>query len=170
MQKKVNSSMLSLQVKLLSSKARLPQKGSPFSAGYDLYSSESKLIPSKDKALVSLDISMAIPHGCYGRIAPRSGLAVKKFIDVGAGVIDSDYRGQVKVLLFNFGNEDFQVNEGDRIAQLIIEKIALTNIMQVESLDNTQRGEGGFGSTGVSKDLEILKNNTNKENLDVLNS
>ena len=168
MHKKVNTSLLALQVKLLSSKARLPQKGSPFSAGYDLYSSETKIIPAKDKALVSLDISMAIPIGCYGRIAPRSGLAVKKFIDVGAGVIDSDYRGQVKVLLFNFGTEDFEVKEGDRIAQLVIEKIALTNIVQVESLDSTQRGEGGFGSTGVSKDLEILKNNQNKENLDAV--
>ena len=168
--KKVNSSMLPLQVKLLSKTAQLPKKGSVFAAGYDLYASETTTIPPKDKSLVSLGISMAIPVGCYGRIAPRSGLAVKKFIDVGAGVIDSDYRGEVKVLLFNFGKEEFVVNQGDRIAQLVIERIALTDIMQVDQLDETVRGEGGFGSTGVSKDLEILKNNTNKENLDHVKS
>lgn len=67
---------------------------------------------------------MAIPEGFYGRIAPRSGLACKKFIDVGAGVVDSDYRGEVKVLLFNFSKEDFEVEVGDRIAQIIIEQIA----------------------------------------------
>ena len=166
MQKKVNSSLIALPVQLLSKTARLPKKGSDHSAGYDLYSSEKIVIPAKNKALVSLGISMAIPLGCYGRIAPRSGLAVRNFIDVGAGVVDSDYRGEVKVLLFNFGTEDFTVNEGDRIAQLIIEKIALTSIMQVDTLDQTQRGHGGFGSTGVSNDFEILKNRTNKENLE----
>ena len=91
---------------------------------------------------------MAIPHGNYGRVAPRSGLAVKKHIDVGAGVVDSDYRGEVFVLLFNFGKEDFEVKIGERIAQLIIEKVVSTQIVEVEDLDNTDRGEGGFGSTG----------------------
>ena len=67
-------------------------------------------------------LSMALPPGCYGRIAPRSGLALKKFIDIGAGVIDSDYRGELGVILFNFGDEDFVVNMGDRIAQLILKK------------------------------------------------
>ena len=66
---------------------------------------------------------MAFPLGCYGRIAPRSGLALKKFIDVGAGVIDADYRGELGVILFNFGNEDFVINQGDKVAQLIFEKI-----------------------------------------------
>ena len=92
---------------------------------------------------------MAIPHGNYGRIAPRSGLAAKNFIDIGAGVIDSDYRGEVKVLLFNFNTTPFTVNVGDRIAQLIIEKYTRTTIEEVEDLDATVRGEGGFGSTGV---------------------
>ena len=166
MKKKLNSSLLSLQVKRLTSTARLPQKGSIMAAGYDLYASESQTIPAKEKALISLGISMAIPLGCYGRIAPRSGLAVKKFIDVGAGVIDSDYRGEVKVLLFNFGNEEFTVNVGDRIAQLVIEQIALTNLVEVETLDDTLRGVGGFGSTGVQKELQILKDSQDKENLE----
>ena len=84
-------------------------------------------------------------------MAPRSGLAVKNFIDVGAGVIDADYRGEVKVLLFNLDQEkDFAVKEGDRIAQLIIEKYTPTELVEETDLDDTARGAGGFGSTGVS--------------------
>ena len=101
---------------------------------------------------------MAIPIGNYGRVAPRSGLAVKNFIDVGAGVIDADYRGEVKVLLFNFSDSDFKVSPGDRIAQLIIEKYTRTEIEEVDDLDTTVRGEGGFGSTG-------FKFGDNKENV-----
>ena len=83
-----------------------------------------------------------------GRIAPRSGLAVKHFIDTGAGVIDSDYRGQVKVLLFNHSEVDFEIKEGDRIAQLVIERIYTPEVMVVEELEDSVRGAGGFGSTG----------------------
>ncbi len=93
---------------------------------------------------------MQIPIGNYGRIAPRSGLAAKNFIDVGAGVIDSDYRGEVKVLLFNFSEEEFKVNVGDRIAQLIVEKYTRTEIEEVQDLSESERGAGGFGSTGVA--------------------
>ena len=96
-------------------------------------------------------MAFSIPFGNYGRIAPRSGLAVKNFIDVGAGVIDSDYRGEVKVLLFNLSQDtDFSVSPGDRIAQMIIEKYTPTTLFEVESLSETVRGEGGFGSTGVA--------------------
>ena len=97
--------------------ARLPVKGSAFAAGYDLHASEATSVPASGKALVSTGLAFSIPHGNYGRIAPRSGLAVKNFIDVGAGVIDSDYRGEVKVLLFNLSQDaDFTINPGDRIA------------------------------------------------------
>ena len=75
--------------------------------------------------------------GCYGRVAPRSGLALKKFIDVGAGVIDTDYRGEVGVILFNFGSEDFVINMGDRIAQLIFEKIKTPKIKETNELEGT---------------------------------
>lgn len=92
---------------------------------------------------------MAIPSGYYGRVAPRSGLAVKHFIDVGAGVIDEDYRGPLGVVLFNHGQNDFAVKKGDRIAQLLLEKIATPDIEVVEDLDETERGAGGFGSTGI---------------------
>ncbi len=106
-------------------------------------------IPPRGKALVPTAIALAIPEGYYGRVAPRSGLAHKHFIDVGAGVIDCDYRGPLGVILFNFGEAAFEVKRGDRIAQLILEKIGMATIRQVASLDDTARGAGGFGSTGV---------------------
>ena len=98
------------------------------------------------------DLSIACPPNTYARIAPRSGLAVKKFIDVGAGVVDADYRGPVGVVLFNFGEDDFHVKVGDRVAQLILERISMAETKEVSDLDETQRGEVGFGSTGVSAD------------------
>jgi dUTP pyrophosphatase len=85
-----------------------------------------------------------------GRIAPRSGLAAKHSIQTGAGVIDADYRGQVKVLLFNHGENDFEVKEGDRIAQLVLERIYTPEVVAVEELEESVRGAGGFGSTGQS--------------------
>ncbi|KAJ7068003.1 dUTPase-like protein [Mycena amicta] len=135
-------------IKRLSDKAKLPTRGSPLSAGYDLYSAEKKTIPARGKALVDTQISIAVPAGTYGRVAPRSGLASKFMIDTGAGVIDADYRGVVFVLLFNLSDKDFQVEEGDRIAQLIIERIYTPDVLEVEDLDETLRGAGGFGSTG----------------------
>ena len=139
-----------LQVKRLSENATIPTRGSPDSAGYDLASAVSTVIKAGDKGIVKTDLSIACPQGTYARIAPRSGLAVKKFIDVGAGVVDADYRGPVGVVLFNFGNEDFVVEKGDRVAQLILEKISMANALEVEDLDDTVRGAGGFGSTGVN--------------------
>jgi dUTP pyrophosphatase len=85
-----------------------------------------------------------------GRIAPRSGLAAKNFIDTGAGVIDADYRGQVKVLLFNHSDVDFVVKEHDRVAQLVLERIYTPEVVEVQELEDSVRGQGGFGSTGVS--------------------
>ncbi|XP_039073979.1 deoxyuridine 5'-triphosphate nucleotidohydrolase, mitochondrial isoform X1 [Hyaena hyaena] len=132
----------------LSEHATAPTKGSARAAGYDLYSAYDYTVPPMEKALVKTDIQIALPSGCYGRIAPRSGLAAKHFIDVGAGVIDEDYRGNVGVVLFNFGKEKFEVKKGDRIAQLICERIFYPEIEEVQVLDDTERGSGGFGSTG----------------------
>lgn len=140
-----------LQVKLLSERARMPVRGSPESAGFDLASAEDTLVPAGGRAVVKTDLSVACPVGTYARIAPRSGLAVKKMIDCGAGVVDADYRGNVGVVLFNFGPEDFAVKVGDRVAQLILEQISMAPAVRVEELTGTQRGEGGFGSTGVSQ-------------------
>lgn len=97
-----------LLIKRLSDFATLPTRGSPLSAGYDLYAAEKSSIPKRSRALIDLQISIACPEGTYGRIAPRSGLAVKHGINTGAGVIDADYRGPVKVLLFNNSDEDFE--------------------------------------------------------------
>ena len=94
----------------------MPVKGSVYAAGYDLHAIEEKVVPARGKALIGTGLAFGIPVGNYGRIAPRSGLAAKNSIDIGAGVIDSDYRGEVKVLLFNFSDTDFKVVEGDRIA------------------------------------------------------
>ncbi|NXH96187.1 DUT protein, partial [Pachycephala philippinensis] len=132
----------------LSDNAVAPSRGSARAAGYDLYSAYDCVIPPMEKAVVKTDIQIALPSGCYGRVAPRSGLAAKHFIDVGAGVIDEDYRGNVGVVLFNFGKETFEVKKGDRIAQLICERIYYPELEEVEALDDTERGEGGFGSTG----------------------
>ncbi|XP_016177828.2 deoxyuridine 5'-triphosphate nucleotidohydrolase, partial [Arachis ipaensis] len=109
---------------------------------------ETKIL-ARGKALVATDLSISIPEGTYARIAPRSGLALKHSIDVGAGVIDADYRGPVGVILFNHSDVDFEVKVGDRVAQLILEKIVTPDVVEVEDLDSTVRGEGGFGSTDV---------------------
>ncbi|KAL5708946.1 dUTP diphosphatase [Ranunculus cassubicifolius] len=138
-----------LKVKKLSEKAILPTRGSLYSAGYDLSSASEAKVPARGKALIPTDLSIAIPEGTYARIAPRSGLAWKHSIDVGAGVIDADYRGPVGVILFNHSDVDFEIKQGDRIAQLIIEKIMTPEVFEVEDLEETVRGAGGFGSTGV---------------------
>uniref|UniRef100_A0A3Q2XBK1 Deoxyuridine 5'-triphosphate nucleotidohydrolase n=2 Tax=Hippocampus comes TaxID=109280 RepID=A0A3Q2XBK1_HIPCM len=132
----------------LSEHATTPTRGSTKAAGYDLYSAYDYSIDPMDKAVVKTDIQIAVPHGCYGRVAPRSGLAAKHFIDVGAGVVDEDYRGNVGVVLFNFGKEKFKVKKGDRVAQLVCERIVYPELVEQEKLDDTERGAGGFGSTG----------------------
>ncbi|KAL6479580.1 hypothetical protein MHYP_G00130130 [Metynnis hypsauchen] len=134
----------------LTENATTPSRGSSKAAGYDLYSAYDYSIGPMDKAIVKTDIQIAVPPGFYGRVAPRSGLAAKHFIDVGAGVVDEDYRGNVGVVLFNFGKETFEVKKGDRVAQLVCEKICYPDLVELETLDETERGSGGFGSTGRS--------------------
>ena len=138
---------LLLPVKLMSEHARLPERKSAGAAGYDLYSAERKCIKAGRRDMVHTHIALKIPDGHYGRVAPRSSLALKS-IDVEAGVIDSDYRGEVCIVLSNSSKEDFHVDAGDRIAQLILEKCSFARVVSVESLDGTKRGKGGFGSTG----------------------
>lgn len=138
-----------LRVKKLSDKATIPTRGSDLSAGYDLSSSGEVVIKPGARAIVPTDLSIACPEGTYGRVAPRSGLTVKFGIHVGAGVIDADYRGPVGVVLFNLGDKDFEIKQGDRIAQLVLEEIKMVDVQEVEDLDATERGAGGFGSTGI---------------------
>lgn len=137
-------------IKKLSDFAKIPSRGSNFAAGYDLYAAEDTVISRFNRKLVKTDISISIPNGYYGRIAPRSGLAFKNGIDVMAGVIDSDYRGNIGVILFNTdNNNDFFVKQGDRIAQIIIEKCETAIWEETNDLSNTDRNDGGFGSTGT---------------------
>ncbi|XP_011873211.1 PREDICTED: deoxyuridine 5'-triphosphate nucleotidohydrolase [Vollenhovia emeryi] len=133
----------------LSEKAFAPTKGSEYAAGYDLRSAYKYIVPARGRELVKTDLQIEVPFGTYGRIAPRSGLAWKNHIDVGAGVIDADYRGNVGVILFNHSSEDFEIAPGDRIAQIICEKITYPMIEEVDTLTDTSRGAEGFGSTGT---------------------
>jgi dUTP pyrophosphatase len=146
----LSASGTELQVKKLVPEASLPTRGSQHAAGFDLAAAHAVSVPARGKAIVKTGLSVAVPPGAYARIAPRSGLAAKKMIHVGAGVVDADYRGEVGVVLFNHGLESFEVAPGDRVAQLILEKIAMLPCEEVDSLDNTVRGAGGFGSTGVA--------------------
>ena len=140
---------MSLGVKKLSFDARLPTRGSDGAVGYDLYSSEDATVPCQaGRALVGTGIALSIPDGLYGRVAPRSGLAVKHCINVGAGVIDPDYTGEIKVVLFNHGEKDFEIKKGDRIAQLVLERCETPPIEEISIVEDTERGSGGFGSTG----------------------
>ncbi|WRW24759.1 dUTPase [Singapore grouper iridovirus] len=140
-----------LRFSKITDRATTPTKGSKLSAGYDLYSAQDLAIEPKGYSLVKTDIRVAVPHGHYGRVAARSGLAVRHGIDVGAGVIDEDYRGNVGVVLFNHDKHTFYVLQGDRIAQLICEKISYPELKEEPELDieETERGSAGFGSTGV---------------------
>jgi dUTP pyrophosphatase len=140
--------------------AKLPTRATSGSVGYDLYAfNEQITIPSGDRKLIRTGIKIKIPDGHYGRIAPRSGLAYRNGIDVLAGVIDRDYEGELKVILYNTSREDFTVYYGDRIAQLILERCSTPPIVEISLTEysehfrndndesNVIRGEGGFGST-----------------------
>lgn len=145
-----------VRVQKLNEHATLPTYGSSGAAGMDLsanFAAEDigmvRNIAPGERLLIKTGLSIAIPRGHYARVAPRSGLAYKHGIDVMAGVIDEDYRGEVGVILINLGTNDFIVKHGDCIAQLIIEKYTPCLPIEVSSLDDTARGAGGFGSTGT---------------------
>jgi dUTP pyrophosphatase len=124
-------------------------KSNPTDAGADLAAAEDRSIPPLSRATIRTGLAMEIPEGYYGRIAPRSGLAHNHGIDVLAGVVDSSYRGEIRIVLYNTDKEEpFQVRSGDRIAQIIFEKHYDFEFIEVDDLSKTDRGEGGFGSTG----------------------
>ena len=125
----------------------LPKRGSALAAGLDVCSIEDVEIAPKQRALARTGLAVAIPPGFYGRVAPRSGLAVKQGLDVLAGVIDSDYRGEVCIVLYNTGDEAIVLPAGSKICQLILEQIITPEAAWVNDLDHTARGAGGFGST-----------------------
>ena len=146
---------MELRIKKLNDHASIPTYGSGKASGLDLsacFPDEGKIVlVSGERRALPTGISIAVPEDHYGRIAPRSGLAFKSGVDVLAGVVDSDYRGEIKVILINLGWEDFTIRHGDRIAQLVIEKISRPVPVVVDDLDDTTRGVGGLGSTGIGK-------------------
>jgi dUTP pyrophosphatase len=137
-----------LKFKRLDEKATLPTRGSDLSAGLDLYSIEEVSIGPRQRHLAKTGLAVVIPPNHYGRIAPRSGLAMKHGLDVLSGVIDSDYRGEIGCLLYNTGDEPLHLPAQTKMCQLIIEKIELPTAVWSDELSETGRGSGGFGSTG----------------------
>ena len=133
----------------LSHKAVTPSRSSEASAGFDLYAAESAIIPAKGRACIKTDIQIELPDSHYGRVCSRSSLAVNHGIDVAAGVIDADFRGNLTVVLHNTAETNFEVRLGARIAQLIVEKIATPEWVEVTALNVTERGSKGFGSSGI---------------------
>jgi len=140
-----------IKVKRLSEYAFIPTRNSNGAGGYDLYVPNNTYydIAANTRVVVMTNIAIEIPKGYVGIIKSRSGLAVKKSLDVKAGVIDSDYRGDIGVVLHNSGDEDTTVYGCDRIAQLIIVPCLTVELEEVDDLDDTLRGEDGYGSTGV---------------------
>lgn len=148
-----------MKVARLSPRAKLPVKASEGAAGYDLFASEAAVVPASavrdghveiGHALVGTGIAISLPAGHVGRIGSRSGLSVKHNVEVGAGWIDPDYRGEVKIEMKNFSGQDFLVEAGMRIAQLFILPFASPALEEADSLPSSARGAGGFGSTGLT--------------------
>jgi dUTP pyrophosphatase len=139
-----------VEVRRLQSEAILPRYQTPDAAGMDLHAVAPMTIAPGATAAIPTGLAMAIARGYEGQVRPRSGLAIKHAVTVvnAPGTIDSDYRGEVKVLLINHGREPFVINTGDRIAQLVIAPVIQAELVEVQSLTETERGSGGFGSTG----------------------
>ena len=137
-----------LRFKQLDPRAVLPKRGSVLAAGLDVCGIEDLEIAPKQRVLARTGLAVAIPPGFYGRVAPRSGLAAKNGLDLLAGVIDSDYRGEIVCVLYNTGDEIIKLPAGSKICQLIIEQIITPEAAWATDLDETARGAGGFGSTG----------------------
>lgn len=137
-----------LKTKKLKEGAILPKRSHPNDAGLDIYSNENKIIPPGKVELISTGIAMELPHGTVGLLLDRSSMG-KKGIKVFGGVIDSDYRGEYIVALYNSSDSNYIVSAGDRIAQLVILPIILAEPYEVTELTETNRGNNNFGSTGV---------------------
>lgn len=137
-----------LRVKRFNDGATLPTRGTTGAVGYDLACIEDFRLDIQSHILVPTGVGFQLPSGVYGRVAPRSGLTVKHGIHIGAGVIDPDYMGEVKVAMFNLGLKPVDFKKGERIAQLILERCEVPDVLEVDILVSTSRGDSGFGSTG----------------------
>lgn len=138
-----------LKVKFLSNNAKMPTRGTKGSSGIDVYSPIDVIIPARGDALIPLDLSFDIPFGWDLSVYNKSGIASKKHLDKGAELIDSDYTGNCHIHLFNHSDEDVSFNKGDKISQLVMREVWMGDLEKVSFIDKeTERGSGGFGSTG----------------------
>ena len=142
---------MKLKIKKLKNEAVIPSYQTKEAAGFDLHSIEDIVLNPGERKLIATGLAFEIEYGYEVQIRPRSGLAFKHGITVlnSPGTIDSDYRGEIKILLINHSNEKFEIKKGDRIAQAVVAPVIQAEIVEVEELSETKRGEGGFGSTGV---------------------
>lgn len=138
-----------LKVKKIDAAAKLPTRATAGDAGLDLYSVEDVAIQPGDRLVVRTGIAMEIPSGYAGLVWDKSGLAAKRGLKTMGGVIDAGYRGEIQVVLVNLGSDVHAIAVGDKIAQLLIQKVELPDIEEVSGLSDSERGDGGFGSTGV---------------------
>ena len=137
-----------IKVKKIEEQAIVPTRSNSDDAGWDLYSITTRPIAPSQRVTIRTGISLQIPEEYVGLIWPRSGMSVKNGIDVLAGVVDSGYRGEIKVCLLNTSREWMDIKEGDRIAQILFQEVPHFKLQEVETLQNSDRGQGGFGSTG----------------------
>ena len=137
-----------LRFKRLDPRAVLPARGSLLAAGLDIYAIEDLTLQPGERTLARTGLAVDIPEGYYGRLAPRSGLATQQGLDTLAGVIDADYRGEIRCLLYNAGDEAIHLPAQSKICQLIVEKIITPTAVWADDITETDRGSGGFGSTG----------------------
>lgn len=139
---------MAIKIKRLTPDAIIPNYANPHDAGMDLYTRETVTLQPDERKLISTGIAMAIPPGYVGLIWDKSGIAGKYGIKTMAGVIDSGYRGEIKIVLHNLSKHSYTFDKGTKVAQMLIQAVEQKQIMEVEKLDDTTRGEGGFGSTG----------------------
>jgi dUTP pyrophosphatase len=144
--------MVNVKITKIKDNAIIPKYAKPGDAGVDLCSTEEYLLKPGDRCLVSTGIKIALPQGHEAQVRPRSGLALKHGISIvnTPGTVDSDYRGEIGIILINHGQDDFKVEPGMRIAQMVINKVEHANFEEVDLLDKTDRGEGGFGHSGTN--------------------
>ena len=140
---------MKLLVKKLQPEAKLPERAHHNDAGMDLFSTEEGVIFRGQKKVFGTGVAMAIPDGYVGLIWDKSGLAAKHGLTCLGGVIDAQYRGEIFVTLANLGDEDYTITEGQKIAQMLIQRVKIPTLEEVDELDETERGEGKFGSTGT---------------------
>lgn len=146
------SENLKIKIRKIKENAILPHYAHEGDAGVDLYSTEDYVLKPSQRILVSTGLSMAIPKGYEAQVRPKSGLALKYGITTcnSPGTIDSGYRGEIRVIVINHGSEEFKIEKRTKIAQMVFNKVEGAEFEEVEELDNTKRGQGGFGSTGLN--------------------